>query len=334
MTEQQLKQNDEIDLIELIQVLWKKKITIILTALVFTLAAAAYAFTAKEKWTSTAEVIPPTAVELGEYANAKMRFAKISNVSNITIDSISKKLYSNFDRIAFSQNERRDFFMKSDEYKRLIEGLDEKAQRKVLSDLSIEYISILRPDPKKNQDMFDNRISFASETPEAAQKTLTQFINFINEKAFNLDKSEFQLQITQKIESLNTEKEETETSLAVEKELNISPNSIIQSPQANMAPSQQTTGPLDHTTALLTYGADYARLQLHLIDTQLKQLTALQKEVKNLKGQSYSYQASPSYPVQRDWPKRAILLLVGAVLGGIIGSIWVLVNVFLRNNHE
>lgn len=56
------KRDDEIDLVELIKVLWNKKIWIVLSTIVFTALAAVYAFTAKEQWTSKAEVI-----ELGSF---------------------------------------------------------------------------------------------------------------------------------------------------------------------------------------------------------------------------------------------------------------------------
>lgn len=56
------KRDDEIDLVELIKVLWNKKIWIVLSTIVFTALAAVYAFIAKEQWTSKAEVI-----ELGSF---------------------------------------------------------------------------------------------------------------------------------------------------------------------------------------------------------------------------------------------------------------------------
>lgn len=56
------KRDDEIDLVELIKVLWNKKIWILISAFIFTALAAVYAFTAKEQWTSKAEVI-----ELGSF---------------------------------------------------------------------------------------------------------------------------------------------------------------------------------------------------------------------------------------------------------------------------
>ncbi|ABR74183.1 hypothetical protein CBG46_01200 [Actinobacillus succinogenes] len=335
------QQSNEIDLIDLIKVLWKKKLTVILSAFLFAIIAAIYAFTATEKWTSTAEVIAPTGVDMGAYGNAKLRFAQIAKLPDITVDTVSKSLYAKFDRLAFSQNERRNFFSQSDEYKGLIQDQDEKAQRKILSALTTEYTAVVRPDPKKNADMFGNKISFSAQTPENAQKTLAQFVDFINEKAFELDKNEFQMKIAQQIDNLTNEKKEIEESLVVQKEQNTENakplNAIPQSlPQTNLNSASQSSqdSALDPAMALLVYGDDYSRMQLRIITGQINQLKALQNAVKGLTAQTYTYQASPSYPVQRDWPKRVILLLVGAVLGGILGCVWVIGKQILGGNNN
>lgn len=329
--------NDEIDLIELIKVLWDKKIWILISTFVFTAIAGVYAFTAKEQWTSSAEVIPPTATEVGRYANAKLRFAQIANEQNVTFDSISTNLYTQFERLTFSQNERRAFFIQSDEYKGLTVDLDEITQRKVLSDLSIVKTVIARPDPKKNQDMFGNRISFSSETPLSAQQTLSQFIAYVSKKAFDLDKANFQAQIVQKIESLAAEKEEIETLLESKKDLKISSVDNNQS-QVTQRESLITRQPqsvqLNTIPELLTYGDDYARLQLKLLDSRLKQLNSLQEEVKSLEGQAFSYQASPDYPVTKDKPKRLFILLGGAVAGGLLSALVLIMNYLFKQNRR
>ena len=239
--------------------------------------------------------------------------------------------------MTFSQNERRAFFIQSDEYKRLTVDLDENTQRKVLSDLSIVKTAIVRPDPKKNQDMFGNRISFSSETPLSAQQTLSQFIAYVSKKAFDLDKANFQAQIVQKIESLAIEKEEIETLLESKKDLKISSVDNNQS-QVTQRESSITRQPqsvqLNTTTELLTYGDDYARLQLKLLYSRLKQLNSLQEEVKSLEGQAVSYQVSPDYPVVKDKPKRLFILLGGAISGGLLSILVLIVGYLFKQNRR
>lgn len=66
--------NEEIDLIELIRVLWKKKLLIAIVTFIFTALAAVYAFTAKEKWTSQAEVIAPRVTDISEYLSLRKEY--------------------------------------------------------------------------------------------------------------------------------------------------------------------------------------------------------------------------------------------------------------------
>ncbi len=74
---QEIRQNDEIDLIELIKVLWDKKIWIILSTFVFTLLAGIYAFTAKEQWTSKANVIAPKVNAIQEYVSFRRDYTRL-----------------------------------------------------------------------------------------------------------------------------------------------------------------------------------------------------------------------------------------------------------------
>lgn len=77
MAEVSSQRNDEIDLIELFRVLWKKKLWIVLSAFVCTLIAGVYAFTAKEQWTSTAIVVASRSTDLGSLLPARAEYARI-----------------------------------------------------------------------------------------------------------------------------------------------------------------------------------------------------------------------------------------------------------------
>ena len=66
------------------------------------------------------------------------------------------------------------------------------------------------------------------------------------------------------------------------------------------------------------------------VSTLLSQLEPLLTKVKEVKANAFSYQASPDYPVKRDWPKRLILLIAGAFLGSVLGCLVVLVKSFLK----
>ena len=74
--------SNEIDLIELIRILWNKKLWILLCACFFTVITGIYAFTAKEQWTSKAVVIAPKAMHLGNYLIVKNEYASILDIKD------------------------------------------------------------------------------------------------------------------------------------------------------------------------------------------------------------------------------------------------------------
>lgn len=67
------------------------------------------------------------------------------------------------------------------------------------------------------------------------------------------------------------------------------------------------------------------------IEKQANLLNVLEKKVEKEGAVSgYYYLSEPDYPVQRDWPKRLILLVAGAFLGSLIGCLIVLIRSFLE----
>ena len=87
---QKLNESDEIDLVELVKNLWKKKLWIILSAFVCTAIAAGYAFTAKEQWTSKSVVIAPKAANLGDYLSFRSEYASILDIKDFSQDKVSE----------------------------------------------------------------------------------------------------------------------------------------------------------------------------------------------------------------------------------------------------
>ena len=98
---QKINESDEIDLIELVKNLWKKKLWIILSAFVCTTIAAGYAFTAKEQWTSKSVVIPPKVSNLGDYLSFRSEYASILDIKDFSQDKLSEAVFNNFKTALF-----------------------------------------------------------------------------------------------------------------------------------------------------------------------------------------------------------------------------------------
>ncbi|MGL6118749.1 GNVR domain-containing protein, partial [Plesiomonas sp.] len=60
------------------------------------------------------------------------------------------------------------------------------------------------------------------------------------------------------------------------------------------------------------------------LEQKLKQLAPLVSE--NINARAYRYQMMPTDPITKDKPKRALILVLGALLGGMLGVAGVLVQ--------
>ena len=104
---------------------------------------------------------------------------------------------------------------------------------------------------------------------------------------------------------------------------------------------------LSDSTYLFMLGEKYLKAQIDVLKDssviyppRYYQVSSLLSELEPLlikakqakaKANAFSYQASPDYPVKRDWPKRVLLLIVGFILGFLISSIVVLTQKVISN---
>ncbi|OOF81829.1 chain length determination protein [Rodentibacter ratti] len=362
--------NDEIDLIELIKVLWNKKIWILLSAFVCSLIAGVYAFTAKEQWTSKAEVIEPKAADLGEYFNIRKEYARILG-QEFDANGLRKSLFDKFNLMSESLDTRKAFFEKSEVYQQLSEGKEEQTKRRILSDLITKDISVTKPDPKKEPDLVGSRINFISETPGEAQETLQQFVHFAGRRAYQLEVENFLIDFNEVLSDLTYEKTKFERDLAIQKRVQLENlnNALKIAQEAGITDYAKSFGitadsaaqalamsevklPLSDSklsdgTYLFMLGEKYLKAQIDVLNqeaivyppryyqvsAQLEELNSLLNKVKEAKANAFSYQASPDYPVKRDWPKRLLLLSIGFGLGLLIGGTIILGKAVISNKN-
>lgn len=361
----------EIGLIELIQVIWTKKLWIIISTFIFTLLAGIYAFTAQEKWTSKSIVTLPKQTELGEYLTLRQEFNRILRTNPVDAKMLSELLFNNFSRLAQSVDIRNEFFINSNIYKKLSENKNEQEQRKLLFKLSSESTNFIIPDAKKEPNAVGRVLEFSAENPQEAQSTLYELIQFINLKSFNVDLEEFLVEFQNTLTGLQYEKSLIQEDLSVNKSVQLEnlnkayetaqkagikeySKTFNESNSSNLAAALSDTkiplsdSKLADSSYLFMLGEKYLKAQIDVanekgivyppryyqIDYQIKQLEPLLQKIRVAKAQSYHYQDAPDYPINRDWPKRLILLLIGAVLGGIIGVLTVLITTFLRKTNS
>ncbi len=364
MSELSSQKQDEIDLVELFRELWNKKIWIALSVLVCTLIAGVYAFTAKEQWTSKAEVIAPRTADLGDYFLVRKEYARIVG-GEFDAGVTASNLFGQFNLLSESLDERRKFFEQSDFYKKETEGKSETEKLRILSDLMTKNIVIKKPDSKKEPDLIGNQIRFYAETPAEAQTVLSQFISAINKSAYQIELDSFLLYFNELVSDLNYEKTKFERDLAINKSVQLenlenalsiakeagikeyskSFNSATNDNALQAIAMSDTKIPLSDSKLsdgayLFMLGEKYLKAQIEVlkknniiyppryyqVSSLLSELEPLLIKAKQVKANTFRYQASPDYPVVKDKPKRIIILSIGFILGMIISSAIILIR--------
>ena len=224
------------------------------------------------------------------------------------------------------------------------------------------------PDPKKDPNSIGVNVSFAAETPKEAQDVLLDYIQFVNQWVLAENKKDFLANIDLVLSGLDIQKNkierDTETVRQIQLEnltraLDIAKSAGIKdyskSLGGNVSVPEVLLGDakvpfsdskLSDGSYLFMLGEKYLQAQVdtlknaplvyplnyYNIEKQANLLNVLEKKVEKEGAVSgYYYLSEPDYPVQRDWPKRLILLIVGFVFGVVLSSLIILAREVFSN---
>ena len=222
---QKINETDEVDLIELIRTLWKKKLWIILPAFVFTIIAAGYAFTAKEQWTSTTIVVAPRSTDLGNLLLVRAEYARIIGDSEFSAGGLSDSLYGQFKHFLLSSDLKREFLSQSTLVKEYTKEMTEEQRSNYIENAILNDLVVHEVDPNKKDlkalDKIGLKITFSAETPKLAQAVLTDYVNFVNLHILNQTNKEFKLGFDLRLDGLRFSKKQIEESLTEAKKVQV-----------------------------------------------------------------------------------------------------------------
>lgn len=346
--------NDEIDLIELFRSLWKQKAKIALVTVATTLAAGIYAFTAEEVWTSKAVFDAPKLEEIDsyyEFTQQLRRTLQKPTIGAITLipDQITKEVFTEFQKQTNSIDLRREFWSQSDYYHNLVKDIkSEKDKEKKLDDLIEKNITIVETDEQKIK--FPS-ISLSVNEAVTAKELLIQYVDKLNDKVWKNKSTELKTVLKEEVAELENEKKllefraKTDRKNAIEvigkaknvaekanlKELNLTAmqgNANVNSgDMLFFLGTKALDAQIDNlTNKPITMPTRYYEVERML--TELKKLPEFKVDIK-----SYRYLQAPSEPLTKDKPKRALILVLGAILGMILGCIGALVIQSLRKTN-
>ncbi|POU03332.1 LPS O-antigen chain length determinant protein WzzB [Escherichia sp. ESNIH1] len=307
--------SEQIDFVDLFLQFWRSKWTIAIFVFLTVAIAAVYIVVAKEKWTSTAVITMPDAGQITGYTNA---MNVLNGTSSLDVNEVQQRVIGRF----------------NSSFSALAETLENQQNPEKLT---ITTAVKGQPLPLK--------LTYQGDSAENAQKTLAQYIQQVDEQiADELDQDlavNIKSRTTELVASLSTQEkvaqEQKDLRLKqISAALKVAQEAQIKTPQV-----QQTQEVTQDTMFLLggealesmikneaarplAFPDNYYQMRKNLLD-----IARLKTDPANM--HSYRYVMKPTLPVRRDSPKRALTLILAVLLGGILGSGYVLTRNSLRN---
>ena len=370
---QKINETDGVDLIELIRILWTKKLWIIISAFIFMAISAGYAFTAKEQWTSKSVVIAPKVANLGDYLSFRSEYASILDIKDFSQDKVAETVFNDFKTALFSRSLKEAFFSQSKWFDTYAanNANSEEAKQKLLSNLVDKNLIVTVPDPKKDPNSIGVNVSFAAETPKEAQDVLLDYIQFVNQWVLAENKKDFLANINLVLSGFEVQKNKIErdietvrqiqlenltTALDIAKSAGIkdyskSLSGNVSVPEVLLGDAKVpfSDSKLSDGSYLFMLGEKYLQAQVNTlknaplvyplnyynIEKQANLLNVLEKKVEKENTVSgYYYLSEPDYPVIKDQPQKGLIIVIGIIIGLIISSFFILLGSLIQNTKK
>ena len=335
--------DDEIDLFELIETLWKEKLTIIGLTLLFAFGGVGYALLSTPSYEATASLLPPTQKDIAELTKAdSLAFSESTSTSTSVYSLFARVLNSNQLRMAFlSQPEINAIFN--------VEGATEQGVWKSANDAVKVNV------PTKGAVEKIDVIATHSD-PVVAANLANSFVELALNKTREQLVSDFNEQLNQRIEAVEGQVASREATYVtnVENEVLKLKDALVIANQINqkspidiqqLIEASSTTMMVDELRRLYRLGSDALEAEIAMLNERKKDrklvpgLTGLQQQLALLKSTSVDPERVipaqidlaamiPEYPVK---PKKTLIVALAVVLGGMLGVVFVLIRQAVRN---
>jgi chain length determinant protein (polysaccharide antigen chain regulator) len=354
--------DDEIDLKELVVALWQGKFTIIAVTVICTAIAVIYALQAKETWTTEAIVTAPQVSDYSAYQKMVNDFQPLFDVyqDDGTI-LISQKLDGfllpeNLFQILIQQYESRankkSYVLSSPDFQAELTVLQENIKGVEYDDAEASlyktWYQKLTARAAKSKNNFESfTLQGIQDNAEKSFVFLDGYIKFIEMKAQNVALANLKSAVEGKRSELSQQKalmlDQAKSRLQSERELTKYALQIAKA--AGVSQPQQNLG--NKELFAINIGSSALEAKVKVLDSlTLNQLAIIEPRLQTVDSklnlldilkvdsavsfQTFRYIESPEKPLGRTSPKRPLIAVLGALLGGLLGSFIVLVRFAFR----
>lgn len=331
--------SDRIDLLEFFTHLWKSRLSILTFTVLGIVLAAYYAFTSTEEWTSKAQITPPKATQLGSYLEVQRAYYRFADTNEkLNLENILKEAYTNLIIMLSAADNKRRFLQDSAYFLQQSnqESNEFKKQNMLLkmveSDLQVKEIN------NGKNHLYD--VSFTAETASNAQKILQSYIEKTNAGVLNKLFLDLHALIKARILTLenkaNNVKKQTEQ--IHKNKMLLLEQAIVTANAANITEytgrstvAGNTIIDFSGSENMFLLGEKYLAAELKAMQTSpviypvayyqtLDNIINLQKLLRiEPKGMAFEYTQKPLLPLVKEKPRRSLIIILGALLGGVLG---------------
>ncbi|EHG2693769.1 LPS O-antigen length regulator [Salmonella enterica] len=326
----------EIDLFSLIEVLWQAKRRILATVFAFACVGLLLSFLLPQKWTSQAIVTPEESVQW----QGLERTLTALRVLDMEVSVDRASVFNLFIKKFSSPSLLEEYLRSSPYVMDQLKGaqIDEQDLHRAIVVLSEKMKAVDSNASKKNEtSLFTSwTLSFTAPTREEAQKVLAGYIQYISDIVVKetLENIRNQLEIKTRYEQEKLAMDRVRLKNQLDANIQRLHYSLEIANAAGIKRPVYSNGQAvkDDPDFSISLGADGISRKLEIekgvtdvaeIDGDLRnrqyhveQLAAM--NVSDVKFTPFKYQLSPSLPVKKDGPGKAIIIILAALIGGMM----------------
>lgn len=329
-------QHNEIDLVNLIDILWQAKKRIIVCTLAFACVGLFVTFFLPQRWTSEAVVTPAESIQWQDLQRTltglRVLDVDVSADRNSTFNLFIKK---------FQSTSLLEQYLRSSPYvMEQLKGakIDELDLHRAIVALSEKMSAVDSNVGKKNETALYTSwvLSFTAPAKEEAQQVLAGYIQFISEIVVkdSLENIRNQLEVKTRFEKERLALERVKLKNQLDTNIQRLNYSLEIANAAGIKKPVYSNGQAvkDDPDFSISLGADGIQRKLE-IEKSVTDVAELNAELKNrqyyveqlesvnvqdVKFSPFKYQLKPSLPVKKQGPGRMIVVVLAALLGGIV----------------
>ncbi len=335
---------NEIDLVNLIEILWRARTKIIATVFAFACVGILVSFLLPQKWTSQAIVTPAEAVQWQGLENTLTKLRVLDMDISVSRGDVFNLFIKKFQSPSLLEEYLRSSPYVMDQLKGA--DIDEMELHQAIVRLSEKMKAVDTNLGKKNETSLYTAwtLSFTAPQAEEAQSVLKGYIQYISalvvketledirnklsiktsyeKERLEMDRVRLKNQLEANIQRLNYSLE-IANAAGIKKPVYSNGQAVKDDPDFSI--SLGADG-IERKLEIEKSVTDVAEINGELRNRQYHVEQLLAMNVADVTFTPFKYQLTPSLPVKKDGPAKSMIVILAALLGGIVACGGVLLN--------